>query len=174
MALISVSCNKDGGGIFGGDPEGTVTINLGNTDPSSEIGRGSAGNDLRWSLEFGISRVNNLYARMSTSYYWTSGVKSKAEIVSAGTGSGLKSINTNKIPTSGWNSESVAKEGNLYILRYTISWEKDDRSKEHPESGSVEFYYGVQVVDTRVSTDGGIIGFTVKYCPFTPGKGWNQ
>lgn len=78
-------------------------------------------------------------------------------IVSVGSGNSLSSININQLPSSGWAKESAAIVGNLYIVKYSDT-----------------FCVGVQVVSELTGTSSNILGYTVKYCPFTPGKGWNQ
>ena len=71
-----------------------------------------------------------------------------------GTGKGLRDINTDKIPQNGWMNYVSAQEHGLYILRYE------------------QAYCGIYVQSAIVGTGSGIIGYTIKYCPFTPGKGW--
>ena len=168
MALLSVSCNK--GGIFGGDPEGTITINLRNdvyhtmindVEVSNEDGTEYSRNE----LFLGLNSGNNFQPYNELEYtHGRLAPTSTAEIVSLGSVHGLGSISTEKVPAAGWSSKSAAIVGNGYILRYTMKWNDFEAN----------FYYGVYVEDTIVGTDGGILGYKVKYCPFTPGKGWNQ
>lgn len=173
ITAFSASCNKNGETISGDDPSGTITLN-GNRNDWVKIQHGSAGYDLVWDVSFCVNPDNNLSASMLSSCYQTGPINEKTEIVSLGTGKGLASININRIPTSGWNSESAAIEGGLYILHYKITWEHEDRRVDGSPGGSAEYYYGLQIVKVQEVANYGITQYTVKYCPFTPEKGWNK
>lgn len=170
MALLSVSCNK--GGIIGGDPVGTMTVNLRNSDQYGTIvletheSDGTGYNTYNGLLFLWLKQTNNLHPYVFNNGGSGEGIKASTSeaIVSLGAVHGLGSISTEKEPAAGWTFESAAVVGNGYILRYTIKW----------EGYEAKHYFGVYVEDTIVGTDGGILGYKVKYCPFTPGKGWNQ
>ncbi len=161
--LVSVACSKTDSQVSPGktnDPEGTVTVNLRIDYFPHEMG--AVGDDTG---EIYVSRANNLVTQFD--HNWGREGR-RHQIVYLGQGSSLGSINTNKLPETGWAEEAAAIVGGLYIICFVMPIQTGF-DIELPSS-----YYGLQVIDTIVGTDNGILGYTVKYCPFTPGKGWNQ
>ena len=144
------------------DPEGTVTVNLRNEGWQYRTKMGKIVKD-QWDskedCEIFVSPANNLIP------YCNSG---QQEIVYLGKGTSLGSINTDKLPDTGWAKETAALVGGLYIVHFHTWWYYDSTQFDN------DVYFGLQVVDTLLGTDEGILGYTVKYCPFTPGKGWDQ
>ena len=152
-ALLLFSCKKDDDSSSVSektkDPEGTVTVNIRHDTGDSHVVYSPDGGYVYLS----ISESNNICP-----YY-------NAMIVSLGKGNNLGSININTLPTNGWTNQSAAIVGNLYIVRYDCLI-----------GGNQHLHYiGLQVQSELTAvTNGGIVGYKIKYCPFTPGKGWNQ
>lgn len=160
--LVSASCSKMDDPVSPGktnDPQGTVTVNLRNDGIADSALMGKLISD-KWgstaNCEIYLDRANNLNPLCS---------KAQKEIVYLGKGTSLGSINTDKLPETGWARKAAAMVGGLYIIHFQTC---DDPTVTN------DGYFGLQVVDTIVSTENGILGYTVKFCPFTPGKGWNQ
>lgn len=140
-SLVTVSCGDDDDeGGTGNAPKGTITVNL-TKNPNHIVDFGGNYGSVNW-----ISSSNNFFA--------------SSEILSLGEKNGLGSINTDKIPESGWTKETACKPGYAYIVRC---------------GGSGVYYYtGIYLVRNIISTSGGIMGVEIQYCNFTPDKGWNQ
>lgn len=153
MLLLTIpfifACNKDGGSTSASDPKGTVTIII------RDINHGGAavpfGNEGYMYIAIQGGNIGFL-----ESEHW--GIS----IASVGSGNSLEKIDINNIPISGWSITHAAVKNQLFIVR------RFDPSQD------VLRFFGMRVVDSIVSTDGGILGYTVSYCPFTPEKGWNQ
>lgn len=182
LSLVGCNKNNENNGTSSGnvpDPEGTILYNLKNSGASiflgdfHEKGEGIFGS-YEYRLNCGLNDNNlTLYGTChGSSVPSLVHYNPDCTIVSLGKANGLGNLNTNNVPAVGWAPTIAAVKGNLYILRYSISWDcNDDSVKEHYENA---YYFGLYVVDTILSTENGILGYTVKYCPFTPGKGWNQ
>lgn len=150
VAILSFfSCGKVGELVIDDDdwdPEGTIIVKIRSKETTS-IGRYE-----NTYFYLGVDNSNNLIPS-SSSYSPYS-----ASISTIGKGNYLGEINTSVVPSTGWGQKVAALKGYLMIARF--------------ESEENTYYWGIQVVDTMTSTDNGIIGFTVKYCPFTLEAGW--
>ena len=147
LTLGFTSCgddDDDNGTNGGSDPEGTITINMRNrNNGNTEIYLDDS------SFYMKIDAADNLCVIKNNYYYET-------EIACVGKVKGLGSINS--IPESGWSSKSLVQPGYGYVVR------------NHSYDGEIyTVYTRVYVVDYMKTTDGGIIGATVKYqSPWEP------
>ncbi len=174
VALSLLSCKKDSNVTSGNvpDPAGTILVNLRNDTGRIDLGKIEEEDGRSYvstSLYLIVDKNNNLSISGNTSTYQAS-CKTQSEILSLGNANGLGNLNTDKVPSVGWAESMAAVKGNLYILRFSCIWISWSSDVQHND----EYYFGLYVVDSIVGTDNGILGYTVKYCPFTPGKGWNQ
>lgn len=143
--------NGNGGGSVP-DPEGTVLVQVRNYSNGKTwvYPEGYGGWRVVWhTCYFEIDDANNL-------------LEYEGEIVSIGETSGLGAIRNR--PEKGWAFQSAVIPKCGYILRHKSMSDKNGKPTRDGYN-----YCRIYVVDYIKSTDGGIIGATVKYqSPFIP------
>ena len=151
VLLGMVSCDKDDDGATGGnggkavpDPEGTVTVQMRNSDNGeTRVSPDGFGTD------FYIDRADNLTCPFG-------------DVICIGKVAGLGNIRER--PETGWADEAALLPGYGYIMRREYS--TDPAGNPTPDGYR---YCRIYVVGYLTSTGGGIIGATVKYqSPFIP------
>ena len=151
VLLGMVSCDKDDDGATGGnggkavpDPEGTVTVQMRNSDNGeTRVSPDGFGTD------FYIDRADNLTCPFG-------------DVICIGKVAGLGNIRER--PETGWADEAALLPGYGYIIRREYS--TDPAGNPTPDGYR---YCRIYVVGYLTSTGGGIIGATVKYqSPFIP------
>ena len=130
------------------EPEGSITLKMRNDDHGSN------------NIYFGdgyveITSSNNFHC----SGYWYSNVE--MEMSAVGKVSGLNKIK--KIPQAGWTNEIAVQEGYGYIVRSRKKIESESNSFSDSYSYSDYEYMRIFVIESIISTNGGIIGYEVSY-----------
>lgn len=163
-ALLGVvSCDKDDDGAAGGnggkavpDPEGTVTVQMRNANNGQT--KVSPDGFIMW---------NNLSYVCNQNYFWIDKADNlicdwDGTVICVGKVAGLGNIRER--PEVGWADEAALLPGYGYILRTSSQYDQDEKPTLDGYT-----YCRVYVVGYLTSTDGGIIGATVKYqSPFIP------
>lgn len=175
MAILSVgvlflSCEKGSGAD---EVTGAVTVNINNDGRGKSLGTKSeslGGENFNFSMVLEITSSNNLLPYANATILMA-GLVNSANILYLGKGQGLGSIKTSSVPVSGWSRESAAVAGGMYVIEYQYVYENIDT---HEKQEGTRQYIGLFVQEQLVNAANEIIGYTVQYCPFTPGKGWNQ
>lgn len=127
-----------------GDPEGTVTVNIGNDGGYLYIDEGG--------VQIAMTDDNNFIVRAINQLPYCS-----SNLSSIGKVPGLSFVRT--APKSGWDSEMLAQSEYGYVLR----------TADNSEEFMYNIYTRLYVEEYMTNTAGGIIGARVKYqAPFYP------
>lgn len=100
--------------------------------------------------------------------YWTPGNQLNCDygLSIIGPLNGLGNININTLPEGkSWASQVLCMPGWGYMARHGVL---------NTETGEQEYTYSAFYLVQSLYNDTGVtIGAQIKYCPFTPGKGWD-
>lgn len=148
LTMVFFSCSKDNNNPEENDEDIGIEVNLRNANNGGGyITLYDFGNNCNIYLK--IDNSDNFI--LSSNYFGSSGPFH--DIVCVGRCSGLGQINS--IPKNGWSDKSAVRENFGYIIR----------AKDLQYSSSF-IYARVYVMRYLISTDGGIIGATIRYQPY--------